>query len=228
MLFLKIPKEEVLPPSMNEQTYIVKSGDSLWSIARDFGISVQELRSANNLSTDLLQIGQVLRIPRTIESEIELEEYIVQRGDSLWTIARQFETTVNELRRLNNLNSDVLQIGQVLKVPRISVSPEVSPETTYTVQSGDSLWSIARKFGISVDTLKQANNLVNNLLQIGQILKIPTNQESPSPLFYTVKSGDSLWSIARDFGVSVAAIQEINNLTSSLLQIGEVLQIPQS
>ncbi len=224
---LKIPREVETPSE--GQTYTVKRGDSLWSIARDFGITVQALRNANNLTSDTLQIGQVLTIPGMIPETGELDTYIVKRGDSLWSIASAFNTSVNELRRLNNLTTDVLQIGQVLQVPRQEsiTPPTVTPPTnsTYTVQSGDSLWSIAREFGISVDALKEANNLTSNLLSIGQVLQIP-GKNTTNTVFYTVKRGDSLWSIARDFGVSVSSIQEANNLTSSLLQIGEVLQIP--
>ena len=95
--------------------------------------------------------------------------YIVQDGDTLYQIANRYNTTVAELKRLNQLTSDILQIGQVIKVPNIE---EEQNDTLYTVKSGDSLWNIARKFNITVDELKRKNNLTNNLLQIGQILKI--------------------------------------------------------
>lgn len=91
-------------------------------------------------------------------------------GDTLWRIAQQFNTTVNAIRTLNNLTSDVLQIGQQLLIPSMSNS---SP-TTYIVQPGDSLYKIANQFGITVNDLIQANNLTTNVLQIGQVLRIPT------------------------------------------------------
>ena len=90
-------------------------------------------------------------------------------GDSLYSIAQKFGTTVDELKSLNNLSSNTLSIGQVLVLP--STSPSVN---YYTVQRGDSLYSIAKKFGTTVDKLKTANNLVNNLISIGQELIIPT------------------------------------------------------
>lgn len=179
------------------------------------------------MTSDLLQVGQVLVIPGQNEMVQETQDYIVQRGDSLWTIARAFNTTVNELRSLNNLMTDVLQIGQILKVPRQD-NNDTENTLYYTVKNGDSLWSIAKSFDVSVDAIKNANGLTSNLLQIGQVLIIPTdNNSNPLPtISYTVKDGDSLWSIAREYGTTVDAIRTLNNLTSDILQIGMILQIP--
>ena len=234
---LKISAQEA-PPQTENTTYTVQKGDSLWSIARDFGISVQELRTYNNLTSDLLQIGQILQIPTSMKVPEMTQTYVVQRGDSLWTIAQAFNTTVSELRRLNNLTSDLLQIGQTLQVPQStntdtdteiededSVVPPAS-STTYQVKSGDSLWSIARLFKITVEDIKAANNLTSNLLQIGQILTIPTTSTGSKPITYTVQPGDSLWEIARTYGTTVNAIRELNQLTSNVLQIGQILLLP--
>ena len=121
----------------------------------------------NNLSTNLLNIGQVLKIPGSNTSVT----YTVRSGDSLYSIARKFNTTVNDIKNLNNLTSNNLSIGQILK---ISTSTTTSPNTTYTVKSGDSLYSIARKFNTTVDDIKSLNNLTSNILSIGQVLKIPS------------------------------------------------------
>ena len=99
-------------------------------------------------------------------------EYVVKRGDTLYGIAEQLGTTVDELKRLNNLTSNILSIGQVLLTNSSGITGEVV-ENTYTVKAGDTLYSIAKKYGISVDTLKQMNGLTNNLLSIGQTIIVP-------------------------------------------------------
>ena len=226
-------------------TYTVVKGDSLWSIANRFGVTVQALRDANNLTSDVLSVGQVLTIPGVSGEEDNGEDedngavfyYTVERGDSLYSIARRFGVTVQEIRDANDLTSDTLSVGQSLIIPGISAGDDLEDNeendtvpTTYTVVSGDSLWSIANRFGVTVSDLKSANGLTSNLLSVGQVLIIPTAGSSTpgSPIYntYTVASGDSLWSIANRFGTTVDTIKTLNNLTSNLLSIGQVLQIP--
>ena len=206
-------------PFPGDEYYVVKAGDSLWKIANSYGISVDELKKANNLSTNLLQIGQLLFIPGLEESEEEVLEntYTVKAGDSLWKIANSYGISVAALKSYNNLSTDLLSIGQVLKIPSAS-------STVYTVKAGDSLWKIANNYGISVEALKKANNLNSDLLQIGQTLKIPGG----SSTVYTVKAGDSLWKIANNYGISVGELKKANNLSTDLLSIGQVLKIPLS
>lgn len=108
--------------------------------------------------------------------------------------------------------------------------PIPKPETgtvQYIVQPGDTLWSLARRYGTSVDAIKIANGLTSDLLQIGQILNIPVSQ-TESYLEYTVQPGDSLWGIARKYNTTVSAIQELNHLTGTLIKIGQILRIPKS
>ena len=147
-------------------TYTVVSGDTLYSIARRYNTTVNELKRINNLTSDILSIGQVLRIPtNSINNTVT---YTVQSGDTLYSIARRYNTTVDEIKRLNNLKSDMLHIGQVLQIPLNSTNNYI----TYTVQSGDTLYSIAKRYNITVDELKRINNLSTNMISIGQVLKI--------------------------------------------------------
>ncbi len=207
--------------STGANTYIVKSGDTLWSIARKFGVSVDELKSKNNLSSNSLKLNQILLIPSA--EEVPGDIYIVQAGDSLWSISNRYGLTVDELKRMNNLISNNLSIGQRLVV-KGSVPSEPMDENTYVVKSGDSLYQIARTFGVSVDELMNYNNLTSNLLSVGQVLRIPNSIGSQK--VYTVKSGDSLYSIARENNTSVSEIMNVNNLSSNLLSIGQKLIIP--
>ena len=224
-------------------TYTVVRGDSLWSIANRFGVTVEQLRDANNLTTDVLSVGQVLTIPGVSGGNEDSDNngavfyYTVERGDTLWNIASRFGVTVQEIRDANDLTSDTLSVGQSLIIPGISAGDDLEDNegsetvpTTYTVQSGDSLWSIANRFGVTVNDLKSANGLTSNLLSVGQVLIIPTSGSNtpvnPSYTTYTVQLGDSLWSIANRYNTTVDAIKTLNNLTSNLLSIGQVLQIP--
>ena len=214
---------QTIPSGQGGNYYTVKSGDSLWSIANKYNTTVNELKSLNNLSSNILQVGQILVLPSSTNDDNSGNTYTVKLGDSLWSIANKYNTTVNELKSLNNLSSDVLQIGQVLSVP----SNSVSVGNTYTVKSGDSLWSIANKYNTTVSNLKSLNNLSSDVLQIGQVLNVPSNSVSVGNT-YTVKSGDSLWNVANRYGISVAELKSLNNLSSDVLQIGQVLNVPSS
>lgn len=152
--------------------------------------------------------------------------YVVVKGDSLYKIAQKFATTVDKLKFINNLTTDALAIGQVLKIP---VNKEVnendnSNTDTYVVEKGDSLYRIAQKFNTTVDELISLNGLSTTNLSIGQILKIPNKENDYN--VYTVNSGDTLYSIARQFNTTVNALMELNNLTTSVLSIGQKLLIP--
>lgn len=205
----------------SQEIYTVKKGDSLWKIANKYNTTVEKLKSANNLKTNTLSVGQKLVIPSISVSPEVSDTYIVQKGDSLWSIANKFNMTVSELKNLNNLTNNLLSIGQVLKIKDSSNNGK----KTYTVQKGDSLWVIANKYGITTEELKSYNNLKSNLLSIGQVLKIPQGKTSTENI-YTVKKGDSLWTIANRYNTTVEKIKVLNNLTSNLLSIGQQLKIP--
>lgn len=216
---LLIPQIEE-PETPDENIYTVKSGDTLYSIANKYGMTVSELKALNNLISNTLSIGQKLVVSEG--NAATLDTYTVKSGDTLYSIANKYGLTVNELKDLNNLTSDLLSIGQVLNVSNSAVIP--TPSNTYTVKSGDSLYSIAKQYGITVDALKSANGKTSNLLSIGEVLVIPTTTTSTRT--YVVKTGDSLWKIATNYGVSVNALKQANGLTSDLLSIGQILVIP--
>ena len=165
-------------------------------------------------------------IPETPSKPSNL--YTAVKGDSLYSIAQKFNTTVAAIKSANNLTSNVLQIGQTLIIPGSSSGTGGTATSTYTVAKGDSLYSIAQKFNTTVDAIKNANNLTSNVLQIGQTLIIPGASGGSTISTYTVVKGDSLYSIAQKFNTTVDAIKNANNLTSNVLQIGQTLIIPGS
>lgn len=206
-------------PIAGENDYVVKAGDTLWTIARNNGLTVNELKALNNLTSNSLSIGQVLKIKEGATSTGET--YTVKSGDTLYAIARKFNTTVDQLKAMNNLTTSALSIGQILKI-----TPDTSVDDSeyYIVKSGDSLYKIANTFNTTVNEIKSLNNLSSNLLSIGQKLKIPTSNESNQ--VYVVQRGDTLYSIARKYNTTVTAIQSLNNLSTSALSIGQRLLIP--
>lgn len=237
---LKIPTNSGTNPN-NMFMYAVKKGDSLYSIAQKYKTTVGEIISLNYLKDDKLSIGQVLRIPETYTKDEEIympafKNYTVKSKDSLYSIAKNNNISVDTLMKDNGITGTNLVIGQVLKIrmPQNDIdieecygedyTPLEDNFTIYTVKKGDSLYNIAKKYNTSVDAIQKLSNLSSINLYIGQQLKIPTSNSS-NDIVYTVKKGDSLYSIARKFDTAVDLIKRKNNLTSNLLSIGQKLKI---
>lgn len=223
------------------QEYTVKSGDTVYGISKQFGVEAIDISNLNNLGGSIIQIGQVLKIPtKTGNNPNGMFTYTVKKGDSLYSIARVYETTVDEIKKLNHLTNNNLSIGQQLQIPETDFTVTTKPNySTYTVKKGDTLYSIAKKYNIPVNTLIVDNALQNNTLAIGQVLniRIPSTDllveecfgEDYNPpskdIIYTVKKGDSLYSIAKKYNTSVDNIKTKNNLKINTLSIGQQLKI---
>ena len=220
---------EICDDSSNEaldtSEYTVKKGDSLYSIAKKYNTTVEEIKRINNLSSNILNIGDVLELPSNNKAEI----YIVKKGDSLYKIANMYNTTVEKIKQINNLSNDLLSIGQELKIPNSDLDKNIDEEfLIYIVKQGDSLYSIAKRYNTTINRLKQVNGIENNIIYKGQKILIPveSNDENKDNFIaYTVKRGDSLYSIARKYNISVSKIKNDNNLSSDLLSIGQELKI---
>ena len=206
-------------PLDNSMYYTVVSGDSLWSIAKKYNITVDELKKANGLTSSLLKIGQVLKIPTIKEEQSNNSNtYTVKSGDSLYKIASENNTTVNELMSINNLTTTLLSIGQKIKLPTGNNGNNI-----YVVKSGDSLYKIASENNTTVNELMSINNLTSTLINVGQKIKLPIGNNGNN--IYIVKSGDSLYKIANANNTTVSNLININNLTTTLLSIGQKIKL---
>lgn len=218
---------------IDENIYIVKKGDTLYSIAKILNTTVDELKKVNNLTSNTLSIGQQLLVPGYYDNEPEVnyKQYVVQPGDTLYKIALNNNITVDELKSINNLTSNILSINQILNIPEKKDDNEEGNQeqedlNVYTVLPRDTLYKIALNNNTTVDELKRINNLISNTLSIGQKLILPSNKANIDYINYTVQKGDSLYSIAKAYNITVDDLKKANNLTSNLLLIGQNLFIP--
>ena len=223
-------------------TYIVKSGDTLYGISNQYGVSVVELADLNNVTAETLKVGQVLKIPvKRGNNPDNMFMYTVKKGDSLYSIAKKYNTSVDSIKKLNKLTTNVLNIGQILRIPEMYTPEEeiYKPDyINYSVKKGDTLYSIAKAYNVAVNDIIQDNALVNNTLKVGQNLRIRVKDGEILECFgeayiptvmtdeYIVKKGDSLYSIARSYNTTVSEIVNLNGLKNNNLSIGQVLKIP--
>ena len=164
---IRIPKGEVIN---KENIYIVKPGDTLYRIANTYGVNINDLITTNNLSSNILSIGQELIIPIKPATEEDYVVYEVVPNDTLYSIARRFNTKVDAIKSYNNLNSNLLNVGQILQIPIDNV--EIAYQT-YKIEPGDTLFSIARRYNTTVSDILAINNGLTNILTIGDVIKIP-------------------------------------------------------
>ncbi len=189
LLLSMIPPAAVAaPPKDGTITYTVQFGDTLFSLARRFGTSVEAIMAANGLVTDFIFVGQRLVIPVGAPPAPPIGgfgcKYVVQPRDTLFAIAYRYQTSVDSLMRINFLFSPFIYIGQVLSVPCISPTPPAF--ATYTVQPGDNLFRIGLRFGTTAYAIALANGIPNpGIVYVGQVLVIPypsTYPNVPVPL----------------------------------------------
>ncbi len=243
--------------------YEVKKGDSLSVIAKKFNTTTKKIISLNNLKKETILIGQKLKVPAKKSQKKRKKgvkkfiTYKVDKGDTIAYIARRFHITKKEVAVINDLDMYKLpKAGKILKIPnykywsskkerlkdlKLDLYEKLKKPKIYTVQSGDTLFSIARRYKTPIKELADANNLsATSLIRVGQKLKIPaksyseiakniikkTKKEPQKPIYYTVKKGDSLIKITKEQKISLKELLALNNLTTkSTLFIGKKLLI---
>ncbi len=173
------PEGTVFSSSVKPMVHMVKSGESLSVIANKYGTSTKALMAENNLKSTGLAVGQKLRIPsvgsikvpsQPITVETETITHTVKSGEFLGKIANHYKVKISDIRRENNLKWDTLWVGQKLK---ITVAVKDKPIRKHKVSRGEFLGKIASKYGVSVESIRQANKLRSDQLAVGQVLIIP-------------------------------------------------------
>lgn len=220
---------------MDTITYTVEKGDTLSSIAGKFGTTVSMIAHYNNIpDPDRIYENQVLRIPvSSIPKNMKGMPitYTVQSGDTLASVAARFHTTVQAIARYNAVEEpDMIEAGRVLmilretKEPQSSESPS-SRQITHTVQSGDTLATIAEMHHTTVQAISRANGITDpDVIETGRVLRIPA--EDHAIVEYTVQSGDTLWKIAKRYHVSLSELINRNRLTNpDLIYPGQIILI---
>ncbi len=181
----KETKAVVASNSKANDYYVVKEGETLLEIANRNNTTLTELKRVNNLETTLVSEGQRLRVRNFDVAEIEpkvlpvvkkteshSEFHIVERGETLYSLAKEYGLTVDKLKQRNGLISNTIKVGQKLNVLETGLEQEPDHISVWTVEKGDTLYSIARKNGTTVEQIKSLNGLTSNLIKIGQKLQL--------------------------------------------------------
>lgn len=224
-------------------TYRVRNGDTLSGIARRWRITMKSIVTANRLRSDRLRVGQrlVLTVPNVPRQAIastqrsESSQHVIHRvrsGETLSTIASRYGVSIAQLKMTNRIRTNLIRPGQRLRIP-FGGADAVSDTKIYTVKAGDTLSTIASRYGVSVVRLKRANRLSGDSLRIGDRLEIPTQvtvSEAPKRVAqsrtHRVRSGESLYTIGKCYGVSVDRIKAANGLRRNTIRVGQELVIP--
>lgn len=226
-------------------TYRVRSGDTISGIARRWHITSRSIITANRLRSDRLRIGQrlILTVPNVERSPI-IEPtsapkgkhviYTVKSGDTLGRIASRYGVSTASLRMTNRIRGNMIRPGQRLRIPGTG-DAEAADTVIHTVSSGETLSSIANRYGVTVTRLKRSNRLTSNTLHIGDKLEIPAREQprasssgvrAPQSKIHVVRTGETLSEIAESYGIGLSKVRTANGLRSNNLRVGQRLVIP--
>ena len=164
---------------IRDRSHIVQSGDSLWSLASKYDTEVKIIKKINYLNNDLLSINDTLLIPLSKSKSnnfIPYEMYIVSEGDTLWSIAKEYNIEIRDLSRMNSINENsYLQLGQQLSIGNKNIHRNMESKKRtilYSVKQGDNLFKISELFDVSIRSIEEINNFKNTTLMPGQIIKV--------------------------------------------------------
>lgn len=229
-------QRQMAPSCQGGTIYTIRAGDTFFSLAGRFNTTVDAIIAANpDVDPDALEIGQQICIPVPPVPGLCTNGtiYTIRAGDTLFSLANRFNTSVNAILDANpGLDPESLQVGRRICIP-VAAPPPTCPGRTYTIRSGDTLFSIARRFGFTLQALLAANPGINpRQLRIGQVICLPPAPSEPVPCpggtIYVVKAGDTLISIANRFSISLSRLLAANPQITNpdVITIGQSICIP--
>jgi len=225
--------------------HVVDKGENLTRIAARYALDVATLKSMNALKSDVVKVGQELKVltgqPSVSPSESSSAQakqkaagkateaqrrptyYTVRKGDSLARIASRYGLSSEVLREINNLpTSGVIHPGDRL---RLTAAPPPASTVGYVVKAGDTLSAVANRYGMGTPQLMDLNRLRNDRIRVGQKLRVLATGTGGSPLVHSVEKGQTLYGIASRYRVSVDNLLSWNQLGSSKIRIGQQLTV---
>ena len=232
-------------------SYKVKKGETLSSISKKYNVTEDELKTMNNLKSSVIRFGQELKVnqpsemaavtngTKTTKAESAVATYKVKKGETLSDIAEKNNVSVAELKSINNLHTSSLRAGQQLQLAGKDTQSEKEAVTkaektiVHKVESGESLYVIAKKYNVAIDELKRLNNLEDGKIKPGQSLSVNVAADNSTvdktvvkpKITHKVKSGDSFYSLAKKYGCSVHDNKDWNGIPVDRLNPGEKLII---
>jgi len=227
----------------NIQVHSVNKGESLYNISRRYNISVSDLKSMNNLSSDYIYEGQKLKLidngtlPSTSNN---FAKHSVKRGETLGQIAENYGVLAQQIRNWNNISGSRIYPGQKLLIQsdKADIVQSSTPKKVeyHTIRKGETLSSIASKYDVSINEIKSWNSIDGVNIKAGDRLALNADMmskgsnsvknESSNPIYYNLKKGENLAIVASKFGISVDQIQKLNsNVNPRRLQIGQKIRV---
>ncbi|OYT17576.1 MAG: hypothetical protein B7C24_01930 [Bacteroidetes bacterium 4572_77] len=232
--------------------HTIVKGNTLYNLSKTYGVSKEVINKYNPEIKEGLSLGLKIKIPYAQTSNSDFIYHIVKKKETLYQISRIYNVPSEEIIKLNNLKNDQINPGAYLKIPNaymaspssnnaastytdVDNKPSNEKYAFYTVQPKETLFTISKRFGISIDALMYLNDLKNDQITNGQRLLIPKKlimqqgaiQEGKAKYVqHKVKPKQTLYSIAREYAVSMEEIKKINRLTDFNIGIGQMLNIP--
>ncbi len=227
----------------NVSYYKIKRGDVIGQIAEKFKVSVDDIKSWNNLSSNKIIAGKTLKIytsgspNNTNTSNVKnknsnVVSYKIKKGDTIGKIAEMHKVSVSDLKKWNNISGNKIIAGKTLKIYTASGKTNTTTQKTsgnysyHTVKRGETLSQIAEKYKVSIASIKKLNSISSSKIIVGEQLKIKKGSTVGNNVqYHLVSKGESLYSIAKKYNTTVQKLKSINNLSSSNIKAGQKLKV---